>query len=158
MTPTKQTLENRFSYHSPTGTQPKRYERLRSAGLGLAMRIRELCPESREQDLAFMHLEQAVMWANAAIARNEEETPNPKDLDPLSYQPPRFKANLSATALGHLYNEIVPAYDLLQEQNAPPSMYCIVLDASLNHEAYGAGIKKFHNMKILWENIDQYRP
>jgi hypothetical protein len=31
----------------------------------------ELCPESRELALASTNLEQCVMWANAAIARNE---------------------------------------------------------------------------------------
>jgi hypothetical protein len=28
------------------------------------------CPDSREKSLAMTNLEQAVMWANAAIARN----------------------------------------------------------------------------------------
>lgn len=28
-------------------------------------------PDSREKSLALTHLEDAVMWANAAIARNE---------------------------------------------------------------------------------------
>jgi hypothetical protein len=31
----------------------------------------EHTPESREQSLALTNLEQAVMWANAAIARRE---------------------------------------------------------------------------------------
>jgi hypothetical protein len=36
--------------------------------------ILDLTPESREQSLAITHLEQATMWANAAIARREEES------------------------------------------------------------------------------------
>ena len=36
----------------------------------LAEMIIEFCPASREQSVAFKNLETAVMWANAAIARN----------------------------------------------------------------------------------------
>jgi hypothetical protein len=64
-------LANRFTYHSPQGDQPARYERLRAAGRQYAELIDVLCPESREKYFAMYNLEQAVMWANAAIARNE---------------------------------------------------------------------------------------
>jgi len=37
----------------------------------LAAYINENCPDSREKSLAFTKLEEAVMWANASIARNE---------------------------------------------------------------------------------------
>lgn len=33
--------------------------------------VDELCPESRERSLAFTKIDEAVMWANASIARNE---------------------------------------------------------------------------------------
>jgi hypothetical protein len=39
------------------------------------MLINDLCPESREKSLAITNLEQAVMWANAAIARNAGNLP-----------------------------------------------------------------------------------
>lgn len=64
-------LRRRFTYHPPTAGQPERYERLRAGGLELARLIDGDCPDSREKSLAITHLEQAVMWANAAIARNE---------------------------------------------------------------------------------------
>lgn len=64
-------LETRFTYHAPKGDQPSRYETIRGAGLELARLIDSLTPASREQSLAMTHLEQAVMWANAAIARRE---------------------------------------------------------------------------------------
>jgi len=64
-------LRNRFTYHPPRDGQPERYERLRAQALQLSLSINHACPDSREKSLAITHLEQAVMWANAAIARNE---------------------------------------------------------------------------------------
>jgi len=64
-------LENRFTYHAPKGDQVERYALLRSEGLFMAQMIADKTPASREQSLALTHLEEAVMWANAAIARNE---------------------------------------------------------------------------------------
>jgi len=68
---TGEELENRFTYHAPKGTQPERYEDIRGEALHLALVIEGHAPDSREKSLALTHLEQAVMWANAAIARHE---------------------------------------------------------------------------------------
>lgn len=62
-------IETRFTYHSPTVDQIPKYVVLRDRGRELAELFGELVPESREQSLAFTHLEQAIMWANAGIAR-----------------------------------------------------------------------------------------
>lgn len=67
-------IEQRFTYHKPIGNQPQRYEALRNKAKELAIMINALVPESREKSLAFTHLEEAVMQANAAIARNENES------------------------------------------------------------------------------------
>lgn len=64
-------LENNFRYHAPFGNQPQRYEFLRAEAKRLAEAFQWCCPHSRELSLAMTNLEQAVMWANAAIARNE---------------------------------------------------------------------------------------
>ena len=64
-------IENNFTYHPPKGIQAKRYEELRGYFKDLAMAVLVACPESRERSLALTKLEEAVMWANAAIARNE---------------------------------------------------------------------------------------
>jgi len=64
-------LQRRFTYHPPKNGQPERYVFLRDKARELAEMIAELSPPSREQSLAITHVEQAVMWANAAIARNE---------------------------------------------------------------------------------------
>ncbi len=66
-------LENRFIYHKPFGTQMERYETLRAKAKDLAIFINLMCPASREKSLAFTKLEEAVMWTNASIARNEHE-------------------------------------------------------------------------------------
>jgi len=64
-------IENRFTYHKPQNDQPERYVALREAARLLAVMIIESTPTSREQALAITNLEQAIFWANAAIARNE---------------------------------------------------------------------------------------
>lgn len=67
----KAELKRRFTYHPPKDDQPERYTLLRDLAETLAEQVVYCTPVSREQSLAFTHLEQAVMWANAAIARNE---------------------------------------------------------------------------------------
>jgi len=64
-------LTKRFTYHAPKGGQPERYSYLRDRAKDLAAEISRYCPPSRETSLALTNLEQAVFWANAAIARNE---------------------------------------------------------------------------------------
>ena len=72
--PSQQTVDrilNNFTYHAPNDSQIKRYPIIRDAGKDLAMIIVNMAPESRERSLALTKLEEAIMWANAAIARNE---------------------------------------------------------------------------------------
>ncbi len=68
----REDLENRFTYHAPKGDQPGRYEAIRAEEKKFATVVVALTPESREQSLALTRLEEAVFWANAAIARNPE--------------------------------------------------------------------------------------
>ena len=73
-------IENNFTYHKPFGNQPERYQQLRDGGKALAIQIVLQTPPSREQSLALTKLEEAIFWANAAIARNEvepQEKPQP---------------------------------------------------------------------------------
>jgi hypothetical protein len=67
----KAKVENNFRYHAPQGDQAKRYERIRNEFKKLAYFLLTQCPESREFALAMTSLEEANMWANASIARNE---------------------------------------------------------------------------------------
>jgi hypothetical protein len=64
-------LDKAFTYHAPQSGQPERYAEIRKRAHGLAIVMAELAPSSRERSLAFTKLEESVMWANAAIARNE---------------------------------------------------------------------------------------
>ncbi len=66
-------LRIRFTYHPPKDGQPAKYGKIRDAALELAVLIRDLTPASREQSLAITKLEEAVMFANAAIARRPED-------------------------------------------------------------------------------------
>lgn len=66
-------LQKRFCYHPPHGDQPARYTAIREAALAFARFLVDNTPEGREQSLAITHLEETVMWANAAIARNEHQ-------------------------------------------------------------------------------------
>lgn len=63
-------LHRRFTYHAPDDAKQARHAQLRSAALAYATILAELTPHSREQSLALTHLEEALMWGNAAIARN----------------------------------------------------------------------------------------
>lgn len=64
-------IELRFTYHAPKGNQLARYERIRNFAKEFAYVIDQTCPDSREKSLAWTHLEDAVMCANASIARRE---------------------------------------------------------------------------------------
>jgi hypothetical protein len=67
----QQDIDRRFTYHPPHGTQAKRYEEIRSRAKAFAEFVISNTPPSREQSLFLTALEESVMWANAAIARNE---------------------------------------------------------------------------------------
>ena len=67
----KKNLDNNFIYHSPKPGQNDRYQALRDKARELATMMVEQCPPSRELSVALTELETCVMWANAAIARNE---------------------------------------------------------------------------------------
>lgn len=67
-----QRIERDFTYHAPKGDQAGRYQKIREAAKSLALLMVELCPDHRERSLALTKLEEAVMWANAAIARQDQ--------------------------------------------------------------------------------------
>lgn len=64
-------VQRRFTYHLPVGDQPTRYKQLRGAAHAFAELLMELCPASPERRRALDHVDDAVMAANAAIARTE---------------------------------------------------------------------------------------
>lgn len=65
-------LAQRFDYHPPSDDSIRHaHEEVRYALLTVARVINELCPDGREKSLAITKLEEAMMWANAAIARKQ---------------------------------------------------------------------------------------
>jgi hypothetical protein len=67
----RERLDRVFTYHGVKDDQPPRYEAIRGHARSLAHLIMVACPPSRERSTALTRLEEAVMHANAAIARNE---------------------------------------------------------------------------------------
>lgn len=65
-----QTIENNFTYHTLTTDKIDITNCIRLNAKDLALFIDEVCPNSREKSLAMTKLEEAVMWANASVARN----------------------------------------------------------------------------------------
>ena len=64
-------IDHRFAFH-PATTQEKRDEHtsMRQACHRAAQTINEQAPDGREKSLAITKLEEAMMWANAAVARH----------------------------------------------------------------------------------------
>lgn len=66
-------LEIRFMYHAPGEGKAVFHTTIRARCGDLATAIRDLTPKCREQSLAITKIEEAMMWANAAIARRTDE-------------------------------------------------------------------------------------
>ena len=63
-------IHNRFSYHPPLSEERKlAHERVRDGAERLAMSWAGNLPSGREASLAITKLEEAMFWANAALAR-----------------------------------------------------------------------------------------
>lgn len=69
-----QEIERRFKYYEPTDYDTiEKHQDLRAFALQFAYMVNSFCPEGREKALALTKIEEAVMWANAAIARGTAE-------------------------------------------------------------------------------------
>ncbi len=64
-------LKNRFQYHAPDADKVKQHQAVRGAIAIAADMLNNNLPRCRESSLAMTHLEDAMMWANAAIARHD---------------------------------------------------------------------------------------
>lgn len=67
-------LKNRFAYH-PATTQDRQdaHEDIRCEAYRLAAIIQNDIPDGREKSLALTKVEEAMFWANAAIARKADQ-------------------------------------------------------------------------------------
>ena len=66
----KDRIENDFRHHAPSTEKVMRHKIVRNKCKELALFILENCPTGRERSLALTKIEEAMMWTNAAIARN----------------------------------------------------------------------------------------
>jgi hypothetical protein len=57
-------------YHKPKAGQNEKYETLRAKAKEFAYLVDDFCPGGKEREISMVKLEESVMWANAAIARN----------------------------------------------------------------------------------------
>jgi hypothetical protein len=62
-------IDNRFTYHPPDTERAAQHERVRGTMLAIAKNLNAILPPGRELALVLTHLEEAMFWANAAIAR-----------------------------------------------------------------------------------------
>lgn len=66
-------LENNWNYHPVDDDDANDYlDEQRETFKNLATFVDDNLPESREKSMTLTKLEEALMWANAAIARNQE--------------------------------------------------------------------------------------
>lgn len=69
-------LDRRFDYHPPsTPGVAGMHENARAAFKATAALFNDLLPDGREKACLMTHLEEALFWANAAIARGQVEAP-----------------------------------------------------------------------------------
>ena len=71
-------IANIFTYHKALPGQRAKQDAIREEAKELAILINASCPESREKALALTHIQQAAMFANAAISIHEKD-PNAAD-------------------------------------------------------------------------------
>ena len=67
---TPEDIENRFAFHAATTTKKRdEHTSVRQHCRRLADELNARLPEGREKAVAMTKLEEAMFWANAAIAR-----------------------------------------------------------------------------------------
>ena len=64
-------LEWDFGYHAPNLIRAAHHGEMREQVLRFAKYINDVVPDGREKSLAITKLEEAMFWANAAIARQD---------------------------------------------------------------------------------------
>lgn len=69
MSTNAEAIWQRFRYRAPSTERAVEHENARELVRDVALELDELLPEGREKALVLTHLEEALFWANAAIAR-----------------------------------------------------------------------------------------
>lgn len=68
MKPTQADIVERHAHHPPTPEAVGLHEEIRRQGIDFALWLNHNLPESRELSLALTAVQEATMWANAAVA------------------------------------------------------------------------------------------
>jgi hypothetical protein len=63
-------LDSRFDYHAPDADRGRKHENIRNVLKSAAFYLTSHLSDSRETSLAITKMEEAMMWANAAVARH----------------------------------------------------------------------------------------
>jgi hypothetical protein len=72
-------ISHRFAYHAPRDEETRQlHEEVRDVLGSVALAFEEFLPPGREAACAITKLEEAMFWANAAIARQPAPEPSPK--------------------------------------------------------------------------------
>jgi len=66
---TRRRLDVIFNHHAPAGDKAKRHEAVRAVCKHAAINVLQLTPSGPEQAEAIKKFQEAMFWANAAIAR-----------------------------------------------------------------------------------------
>lgn len=66
-------IESRINYHPPTDRARVLHDSVRQITADAMERFSNQLPDTRETSLAITKLEEAMFWANAAIARNHDK-------------------------------------------------------------------------------------
>ena len=66
---TPEEIAHRFTYHPPTDEKIYAHKKVRNMLECAAQDLERLLPEGREKALVMTKIEEAMFWANAAIAR-----------------------------------------------------------------------------------------
>lgn len=96
-------VKRRFAFHPATETTGPQHDAVR-ADLGrLAAKMVKTLPDGREKSLVLTHLEEAMFWGNAAIARHGESSDAPapqREQGTDVTEPPAAKRRAAAVKAG----------------------------------------------------------